>query len=102
MASKAQLAKKVNEVVCEYCKTDWCILKEIMICKHSDSRFLVQLKCIEKFKFVLSERAGKDVGWDIAHMEWVDEGYAKRFADIYNEDLTAEQIFDKLNASSKK
>ena len=102
MASKAQLAKKVNEVVCEYCKSDWCLLKEVMICKHSDSRFLVQLKCIEKFKFVLSETAKGDVGWDVAHMEWVDRGYAKRFADVYNEDLTAEQIFEKIAAAERK
>ena len=96
MASKTQVAKVVNEVVKPYCTSNWCLLKEIMICKHSDSRFIIQLKCIEKFKFILSEKASEDVGWDVAFEKWTDLGYATLFANHYNEEITSEQLFIKI------
>lgn len=95
-SKKRNLAKKLNEVVRPYCKSDWCILKEILCSKYEDPRFFVQLKCVEHFKFEESERQGIDIGWEKAHMEWVDRGYAKWFAEYYDENLTAEEIYEKI------
>lgn len=96
MATKFKLAKKINEIVQPYCNCNWCILKEILCCNHQDPRFFVQLKCIEHRKFELSEKKGYDVGWEAAHMEWVNSGCAVCFAEFYDEDLTAEQIYEKI------
>lgn len=101
MSVNTKLAKKIDEVVKPYCKCDWCLLKEISVCKYSDPRFFVQLKAIEHFKYEESERQGKDIGWEEAHMKWVDLGYAKAFAEYYDEDLTAEDIYDKILAHLK-
>ena len=102
MTTKAKFAQKLHEVVKPYCKAEWCLLKEILVCSHSDARFLVQLKCVEHFKYEESERQNRDVGWEDAHMEWVACGYSKAFAEFYDEDLTAEQIYEKIVKSLAK
>jgi hypothetical protein len=102
MASKVKIIKKLDEVVKPYCCNGYCILKEIIACSHSDGRFLVQLKCIEHFKYEESETQKKDIGWDDAHAKWVDKGFAARFADYYDEELTAEQIYQKIIETQKK
>jgi hypothetical protein len=102
MASKAKIIKKLDEVVKPYCCNGYCILKEMVACSHSDPRLFVQLKCVEHFKYEESETQKKDIGWDEAHMEWVARGFAKAFADYYDEDLTAEQIYQKIIENSKK
>ena len=97
MATKAKLAKKINEIVKSYCGDNcYCLLKEILVCNHHDPRFFIQLKCIEHFKFELSEKEGKDVGWETAHLSWVASGCAKLFADHYDEDIEAEHIYAKI------
>ena len=101
MISK-QIIKKVNEVVQPYCKRDWCLLKEIMCCRYQDPRYFIQLKCVEHWKYEESEKAGTDIGWEEAHMSWVSSGCAKLFADYYMEDLTAEQIYEKIIEALRK
>jgi len=90
LKNKKKLIDKINEV-CQ-CKSEYCLLKEIIICSHQDPRFLTQLKCVERFKFEESEREGRDIGWDEAHIRWVANGYAKRFAELYNEEVSANDI----------
>jgi len=99
---KSKIAKKINEVVKPYCNAEWCLLKEMLACTHGEPRLFVQFKCIEHFKYEESERRGKDIGWDSASMEWVAQGYAKDFAEQYNEDLTAEQIYQNILKSRNK
>jgi hypothetical protein len=96
MASSTKLAKKINEVVSPYCPCEWCILKEILLSKHTDPRFLVQLKCIEHFKWEESQTQKRDIGWSEAHQMWIDEGFAEAFAKFYDEELTAEQIYKNI------
>lgn len=96
MATKEKLLCKLNEVVKPYCNVDWCILKEILLCNHKEPRIFVQLKCIEHCKFELSQKANQDIGWANANLYWIDSGCAKLFAQFYNEDLTAEEIYKKI------
>lgn len=93
MTCKDKIQAKLDEIAC--CE-GWCILKEIVKCQHSDIRFFTQLKCIEKYKFEESERQGADIGWQQAHIDWVDKGYAEAFAHIYEEDLTANEIYTEI------
>jgi hypothetical protein len=96
MDNKERISKKINEAVEPYCCVDWCILKEILKSTRNDPRFIVQLKCIEHFKWTESETAGHDIGWQQAQMEWVERGYAEAFAQFYDEELTAEQIYEMI------
>lgn len=99
MKNKSRLIKKLNEV-CD-CKNKYCLIKEIILCSHQDPRFLIQLKCIEIFKWEESEKQRDDIGWDEAHVEWVAKGYAKRFAELYVEDMPAEELYSKIKDSMK-
>lgn len=82
----------------EYCPSDkYCILKEIIIYTHKfEPRFLIQLKCIEIFKYEESEKLQKALDWDQAFLKWVEDGYAKIFADVYNEKANPRQLYKKI------
>jgi len=76
----------VNEL-CEHCPEDhYCILKELCVqCALLDDRFMIQMKCIEIFKYEEGKRQQKHIDWNEASFLWVDRGYAKRFAEVYDE-----------------
>lgn len=84
-SDKLKLKKIVNEICCESCQSEnkYCLLKEIIINSYQDPRILYQLKCVEIYKWDESKKEGKDIGWEEAHIRWVENGFAKRFADIY-------------------
>jgi hypothetical protein len=44
---------------------------------------LIQWKCIEKFKYILSEKAGTEISMNESAKKWIEDGYASRFGDIY-------------------
>jgi hypothetical protein len=74
----------LDDLVCEYCPTGgYCLLKEYLIVLQSDPRMLIQLKCLEKYKYELSSKSNKDVGWSDTLVSWVESGLAKKFADLY-------------------
>jgi len=100
MKNKSSLIRKINEV-CD-CKDKYCLLKEIIVCSHQDPRFLVQLALIERFKYNQSEKAGKDIGWETAHLDWVCNGYAKTFSELYTEDINIDILYNKIKDAMKK
>jgi len=55
------------------------------IVKSQGDRFLEQHKCVEKYKYELSSKLKKELSWDEAYFSWCEEGYAKRFAEVYDE-----------------
>lgn len=66
----------------------YCTLIVLLLSNHTDddeffTRTLIQLKCIEKYKYILSEKAGKEINWDEVAMSWIEIGYAKYFGEIY-------------------
>jgi hypothetical protein len=84
----------LDDITCDTCANRYCILKEVLLrMQHPDSRSMLQIKCVDKFKYEKSETAGKDIGWDKAFDQWCDEGYAKAFADVYEPDITLEKIY---------
>lgn len=84
--------------VCEDCCSaeQYCTLKELILSEHPTPRFLVQLKCIEKFKYEKSKELNKDIGWNAAHFMWVDEGYAAKFAQEFKEGMHIKDIYFKI------
>jgi len=60
-------ASMVNEL-CEHCPEDhYCILKELCVrCSLLDDRFMIQMKCIEIFKYEESKRQQKPIDWNEA------------------------------------
>jgi hypothetical protein len=77
------------------CNGGYCFWRQLVESQHPSLRLLIQLECIEKFKYIRSEQENKDIGSSAAAMEWVEQGYAKVFADVFNEDLSIKEIFKK-------
>lgn len=89
-----RLLEEIGEGYCE--NGHYCIFKEFLVSAHPSRRLLVQLKCMDKFKFIRSKDSGKDIGWDDTMRMWLDEGHAKRFAEAYSDDKNVNQIFKEM------
>lgn len=81
----------------ELCEADPELLKEIVLhdSKYSD-RLLVQIKCVWKYKYEESKRQNKDIGWNGAWTDWREKGYASKFAEVYNDELTFTEIYKRV------
>jgi len=67
----------------------YCTLVEFIISAHKSPRMIMQMKCVEKFKYDKHE----DISWGDAFIKWVDEGYAKTFDDLYSEDIRFRSLY---------
>lgn len=98
MANKYKLKKILSEICedssCHY-NGEYCILKELIEAMGTDQRILIQLKCVEKFKYEQSEIEKKDIGWQKAWMLWAEK-YASDFAKHYDPELTFKEIYKKI------
>lgn len=87
-----KLDKKLVEDLCDCGESHYCTLKELLkIVSTFEPRFIVQLKCIEIYKYEAGTRFHTDIGWQEATMEWVEIGYASIFADVYDEAIRNEE-----------
>jgi hypothetical protein len=94
MSSLKPARRDVIEDISENCPAGkYCILKEIVLNSGMSDRLLVQLKCIEKFKFERSSLRGKDIGWEEAHKEWIKEGYSEKFRELYREGISFRELY---------
>ena len=85
----------INEIADDCPNKDgYCFLKELIIMSR-DPRTIVQIKCVEKYKFEKSKERGEDIGWQEAAQEWA-ETYGAKFAKVYNEDKTFNQIYKEV------
>jgi len=90
--TKKQFPQLLNELACEGC-SKYCFLKLFVESLHPEAFVLIQLKCIEFFKWEESEREGEDIGWNEAGMRWAMNGYACCFREIFNEELTPKENY---------
>ena len=95
---KIKLKQLINECE-ENCpnKEGYCFAKEFLI--HSigqDPRTLIQIKLIEKFKFERSRELEKDIGWDGAFKDWIEMGYAAKFAKLYDEEKSFVKLYKEI------
>lgn len=71
----------------------WCTLLELEVASHRDPRLLIQFKCIEKYKYILSKDAGREIDFNEATHRWIADGHARKFGEIYRP-LTTFNDFD--------
>jgi len=77
------------------CKNGYCFYKTIFRHVKFDKRTLVQIKCLEKFKYEQSERARVDIGEHNTVMKWVNDGYAEAFDKVFSTELKFLEIYSK-------
>jgi hypothetical protein len=105
MNNKNDYKNFINELVSEYCpSTGYCLFKEFLLSSHPDPRMLIQLKCLEKYKYELSQQSKKDVGWQQTILSWTEKGYAKQFHIIYtkNPNISFTELYSLLFNQTKK
>jgi hypothetical protein len=74
------------------------ILKEFLKSSPPSPRLLLQLKAMDKFKYEVSKRLDKDLGWTIIMGMWVEYGWAKKFADCYVEGIKFNVLYKKIRS----
>jgi hypothetical protein len=75
----------------------YCVLKELIARDpHISRRLCMQITLIDKFKFVRSKEKDKDLGWNKSMQLWVEEGWAKQFAEIYTDKITLRECWKQL------
>ena len=75
------------------CNGKYCLLKEIILLSDKGDRFLEQTKCVEIFKYERSNLFGRDIGWEEAHKIWIQEGFAQKFAELYEDGMKNGDIY---------
>lgn len=89
--------KQVLDEICYDCchaHCEYCTAKEILLrILGKDPRNIIQIKCIEKYKYDRSKQLDHDIEWTQATKEWINFGYAERFADVYDVDLHFNVIY---------
>ena len=96
------MSKTTNQIIDEICEDcchshcEYCTAKQILLwMMGQDPRHIIQIKCIEKYKYERSEELKKDIGWDEAADEWTKK-HAEAFAKYYEHDLSYSAIYRKV------
>ena len=85
--------KDLIDSICGCAGINYCFLVQILSKDGKyTKRLLYQLKLVEIYKYTESEREKYDIGWHQAMLRFVDNGFATKFSNIYNEDITLEEI----------
>ena len=90
--TREKIRVMINEVAC--CpKNHYCTLKEILCRAPRQAREILQIKCVEKFKYERSEREQREIDWPEAFDVWIDEGYAAVFARVFQEGIPFADVY---------
>lgn len=77
-------------------KRDPLFFEEALEHSGISSRNLMQMYMMYKFKWTVGTEMGRDPGWDVATNQWVDRGFAKWFADLYDGRLKPSTLYQRL------
>lgn len=80
---------------CPCCKIAYCPLAEFA--RHIPERTLVQHKCVEIYKWNLSQQQIRPIGWKEAYLCWAESGLAAKFARFWHPGMNHNQIMDAIN-----
>ena len=84
----------IEDLCSDCCRVGhYCTLKEITARAPRDARIMIQIKCIEKFKYERSQQAGHDIGWNEAFLTWIQEGFADRFSRLYHSGVQIARLY---------
>ena len=94
-----QYKQMLNDICSDYCSQDYCILKAFLTSAHTSARILMQMKCAEKFKSVIAKETGreiKDIELGESMERWVNDGYAVKFSEVYEEGVRYDTIYNRV------
>ena len=94
--------KRILEEICQEdgCTKEDCFLKRMTFrISHISDRDILQIKLVDKLKYEWSSQENRDIGFTEAMMRWVNLGYAKEYAKIWDKypNYSLNQIYQELN-----
>lgn len=94
MISEKKFLEVIDELSGESCGCHgkFCLWREIIKHQHTEIRTLYQIQAIYKYAYEESARENRDIGENAA-MKWFESGLAKRFAEVYSEDLPFKEVY---------
>jgi len=87
MQRKPAVDSNFLEEICDGCN-ECCLRKEISSRIYNE-RFLVQMRCVDDYKWVLGEEFEREVDSEEALKLWIKRGYAQAFAEIWEGNQSA-------------
>lgn len=95
--SKEQYKRLLDDICSEYCPSGkHCLLKLFLLSSHPDPRLLVQMKCVEKYKYEVNKDYDTEMSWEDAWESWVENGYAEKFSEMYEEETRYDVIYRRI------
>jgi len=93
--SREAIREMIEDVAC--CpKGQYCTLKEILCAAPRQTREILQIKCVEKFKYERGPQVRREVDWQEAFELWVSEGHAARFAHCYRDGIHFAELYREI------
>ena len=84
----------LDDICSEYCTPGkHCLLKLFLLSSHPDPRILIQMKCVEKYKYELNKTQEEEMSWEEAWLKWIDNGCAEKFSQFYDEETSYLKIY---------
>lgn len=88
------------------CKRKYCFYRMYLESQHPSIFIIIQVKLMEKMKYIWETESNQDLGWQKCTMKWNDDGYAeayrKAFEDFPEDSEDIELIFLKTIEEHKK
>jgi len=95
--SQKKYGEMLDDICSEYCpKGKHCVLKLFMLSAHTDPRILIQMKCVEKYKYEINKNQEDEMSWEEAWLSWIENGYSEKFANEYEEELSYTKIYKEI------
>jgi len=88
--------RKLLEDIAGCTRGHYCTLKEILCSGPRTGREILQIKCVEKFKYDRSNWQRRHIDWDEAFKTWIEEGNARRFSELYHDGIHFETIYRRI------
>tara|TARA_R110000824_G_C15224690_1_gene677854 strand:- start:1333 stop:1689 length:357 start_codon:yes stop_codon:yes gene_type:complete len=63
----------------------YSFFRQYVEAQHPSPRVLIQMKCLEHFKWDLNRESSAELSWNEVSIRWADEGYAEAFRYVYDE-----------------
>jgi len=99
MHKKPQYRALLEDICSDDCSPgQYCILKEFLVHSAPSPRLLLQMKCVEKFKYEKSQLAHRELAWSEAMQQWIDAGFAARFSKAYREDIKFRDLYKAITS----
>ena len=95
--------KTVEDLCNEECKGRFCMVKFAL--EHDGGmkdRVLEQMAVMGVFKYKINQEYDYELGWNEVGRRWIEEGYARRFAEAYKDGMKRDEIWAKMNKPNKE